>query len=31
MDNFSKQIYEAVINDGRAEGKAEYIKNLTSI
>lgn len=31
MDNFSKQIYEAGINDGRAEGKAEYIKNLTSI
>ena len=23
MDNFSKQIYEAGINDGRAEGKAE--------
>ncbi len=31
MDNCSKQIYEAGINDGRAEGKAEYIKNLTSI
>lgn len=31
MDNFSKQIYEAGINDRRAEGKAEYIKNLTSI
>ena len=31
MDNFSKQIYEAGINDGRAEGQAEYIKNLTSI
>ena len=34
MDNFSKQIYEAGINDGKAkgkaEGKAEYIKNLTS-
>lgn len=30
MDNFSKQIYEAGINDGRAEGNAEYIKNLTS-
>ena len=32
MDNFSKQIYEAGINDGRAEGlaegKAESIKNL---
>ena len=28
MDNFCKQIYEAGINDGRAEGKAEYIKNL---
>ena len=28
MDNFSKQIYEAGINDGRAEGKAERIKNL---
>ena len=31
MDNFSKQIYEAGINDGRAEGKAEatirFIKN----
>lgn len=26
MDNFSKQIYEAGINDGRAEG----IKNLMS-
>ena len=26
MDNFSKQIYEAGINDGRAEGKAESIK-----
>lgn len=26
MDNFSKQIYEAGINDGRVEGKAEYIK-----
>ena len=23
MDNFSKQIYESGINDGRAEGKAE--------
>ena len=23
MDNFCKQIYEAGINDGRAEGKAE--------
>ena len=23
MDNFSKKIYEAGINDGRAEGKAE--------
>lgn len=31
MDNFSKQNYEASINDGRAEGKAEYIKNLMSI
>ena len=31
MDKFSKQIYEAGINDGRAEGKAEYIKNLISI
>lgn len=30
MDNFSKQIYEAGINDGRAEGKAKYIKNLMS-
>ena len=33
-DNFSKQIYEAGINDGRAEGKAEgkaeSIKNLMS-
>ena len=28
MDNFSKQIYEAGINDGRAEVKAESIKNL---
>ena len=31
MDNFSKQIYKAGIDDGRAEGKAEYIKNLMSI
>ena len=31
MYNFSKQIYEAGINDGKAEGKAEYIKNLMSI
>lgn len=31
MDNFSNQIYEAGINDGRAEGLAEYIKNLMSI
>ncbi len=30
MDNFSKQIYEAGINDGRAKGKAESIKNLMS-
>ncbi len=30
MDNFSKQIYEASINYGRAEGKAESIKNLMS-
>ena len=34
MDHFSKQIYEAGINDGRAEGlaegKAESIKNLMS-
>ena len=30
MDNFSKQIYEAGINDGRSEGKAESIKNLMS-
>lgn len=34
MDNFSKQIYEAGIDDGRAEGKAESktesIKNLMS-
>lgn len=34
MDNFSKQIYEAGISDGRAEGlaegKAESIKNLMS-
>lgn len=38
MDKFSKQIYEAGINDGRAEGlaegkaegKAESIKNLMS-
>ena len=38
MDNFSKQIYEAGINDrraegkaeGLAEGKAESIKNLMS-
>ena len=28
MDNFSKQIYEAGINDGKAEGQAESIKNL---
>ena len=31
MDNFSKQIYEAGINDGRAEGISEatirFIKN----
>jgi len=26
MDNFSKQIYEAGINDGRAEGKAVKAK-----
>lgn len=35
MNNFSKQIYEAGINDGKAEGlaegKAKYIKNLMSI
>ncbi len=35
MNNFSMQIYEAGINDGRAEGlaegKAESIKNLMSI
>ena len=31
MDKFSKQIYEAGINDGRAEDKAKYIKNLMSI
>lgn len=30
MDNFSMQIYEAGINDRRAEGKAESIKNLMS-
>ena len=30
MDNFSKQIYEAWINDGRAEDKTESIKNLMS-
>lgn len=30
MDIFSKQIYEAGINDGKAEGKAESIKNLMS-
>lgn len=30
MDNFSKQIYEAGINDGRAEGLAESMKNLMS-
>ena len=38
MDNFSMQIYEAGINDGKAEGKAEglaegkaeSIKNLMS-
>ena len=38
MDNFSKQIYESGINDGKAkgkaeglaEGKAESIKNLMS-
>lgn len=30
MDNFSKQIYEDGINDGRAEEKAKYIKNLMS-
>lgn len=30
MDNFCKQIYEAGINDGRAEGNAKYIKNLMS-
>ena len=29
MDNFSKQIYEAGINDGRAEGKAEGISEAT--
>ena len=30
MDNFSKQIYEAGINDGKAKGKAKGIKNLMS-
>lgn len=30
MDNFSKQIYEAGINDGKVKGKAESIKNLMS-
>lgn len=30
MDNFSMQIYEAGINNRRAEGKAESIKNLMS-
>ena len=30
MDNFSKQIYEAGINNIRAQGKAKYIKNLMS-
>ena len=30
MDNFSKQIYEAGINDGKAKGKAKSIKNLMS-
>ena len=30
MDNFSKQIYETGINDGKAKGKAESIKNLMS-
>ena len=29
MDNFSKQIYEAGINDRRAEGKAEGISEAT--
>lgn len=30
MDNFSKQIYEAGINDGKTKGKAKSIKNLMS-
>lgn len=30
MDNFSKQIYETGINDSKAKGKAESIKNLMS-
>lgn len=30
MDNFSKQIYETGINDGKAKGKTESIKNLMS-
>lgn len=30
MDNFSMQIYEAGINDDKAECKAESIKNLMS-
>ena len=30
MDIFSKQIYEAGINDGKAKGKAKSIKNLMS-
>lgn len=30
MDNFSKQIYEAGINDDKAEGKSESMKNLIS-
>ena len=29
MDNFSKQIYEAGINDGRVEGKAVGISEAT--
>ena len=30
MDIFSKQIYEAGINNWKAKGKAESIKNLMS-
>ena len=31
MDNFSKQIYEAGINDGRAKGNTKYIMSTLNV